>query len=77
MAGATSPTPELVFSEVTACKSHTCCCWDCGGRIKVDVTMCSFPPAKYGRFGAAGRYFLHMYQAHIAAYEAIKASDGA
>jgi hypothetical protein len=36
----------------------------------------SFPPGKHLRFGAAGRPFLHMYQAHIAAYEAIKAADG-
>lgn len=37
----------------------------------------SFPPAKFFRFGTAGRVFLHMYQAHVAAYEAIKAAPGA
>lgn len=36
----------------------------------------SFPPAKKGQFDAAGRFLLHLYQAHIAAYKAIKASKG-
>lgn len=43
------------------------------------VTMLfrSFPPGRHFRFSSAGRVFLHMYQAHIAAYEAIKAATGA
>jgi beta-glucosidase/6-phospho-beta-glucosidase/beta-galactosidase len=36
----------------------------------------SFPPGRRFGFGTAGKSYLHMYQAHIAAYDAIKASDG-
>mmetsp|Transcript_17931 Transcript_17931/g.53969 ORF Transcript_17931/g.53969 Transcript_17931/m.53969 type:complete len:526 (+) Transcript_17931:343-1920(+) len=36
----------------------------------------SFPPAKMFQFGAAGHVFLHMYQAHIEAYHAIKGLKG-
>jgi hypothetical protein len=40
------------------------------------LVLRSFPPGRRFGFGTAGKSYLHMYQAHIAAYEAIKASDG-
>ena len=36
----------------------------------------SFPPGRIGRFTEDGRYLMHIFQAHTATYEALKAMPG-
>ena len=36
----------------------------------------SFPPGRIGRFTEDGRYLMHIFQAHTAAYDALKAMPG-
>ena len=49
----------------------------CMALTQLRMVSRSFPPGRRFGFGTAGKSYLHMYQAHIAAYDAIKASDGA
>ncbi len=36
----------------------------------------SFPPGRIGRFTEDGRYLMHIFQAHTATYDALKAMPG-